>query len=135
MSRSRISLTVDEDLRIWVARYFGEIEGDEINDSLMDHLIRIDQVWTYDSLIDMRRYDGTVLVGEIEELAHRWAEHAAGRDRGHFTAIVSTDPLVRARVPVTQSLFPTRNLAHFDNFDEGLEWLKRQRTYLNKASA
>jgi hypothetical protein len=135
MSRSRLTLTFDEPSRIFVARYFGEIEGDDINDNMMDQLTRVDESWTYDSIIDMRRYDGTVLVTEIEALSRRWALFAQGRDRGCFTAIISEDALVKARLPVTQSLFPTRIMAVFATFDEGLDWLKTQRGYLNKAVA
>ena len=135
MSRSRVTVTVDESSRILIVRYFGQIEGDEINESLMDHLARVDGAWAYDSLIDMRRYEGTVLVTEIEELGHRWALFAQGRDRGCLTAIISSDPLVRARLSVTQSLFPMRVLENFGNFDQGLDWIKTQRGYLNKALA
>lgn len=135
MSRSRINLTFDHETRIFVVRYFGEIEGSAINKTLLEQLTQVEQVWTYDCLIDMRRYDGTVLVGEIEELGHKWGLFAQGRDRGRFTAIVSEDPLVKARLSVTQSLFPTRLIEHFDNFDEALDWLKIQRSYQQKAMA
>ncbi|EGF90716.1 hypothetical protein ABI_37480 [Asticcacaulis biprosthecium C19] len=135
MSRSRITITFDETSRIFVARYFGEIEGDDINDGMMGQLLKVDEIWTYDCIIDMRRYDGTVLVGEIEDLGKRWALFANGRDRGCFTAIISDDSLVRARLPVTQSLFPTRTTELFNSFDEGLDWIKVQRGYLQKALA
>lgn len=135
MSRSRISLTIDDVFHIIIVRYFGLIEGDEITESMMDHLARVEEAWSYDSIIDMRRYEGTVLITEIEELSQRWALFAQGRDGGCFTAVISSDPLVKARMPLTQAMFSTRNLANFDNFDQGLDWIKTQRGYLNKALA
>jgi len=135
MTRSRINLTVDEELKIIIVRYFGEIEGDEINTSMMHHLVNLDKPWAYDSIIDMRRYEGTVLATEIEELGMRWALLAQGRDQGQFTAIITDDALIRARLSTTQSLFPHRTLKIFDYFDDGLEWLKTQRGYIQKALA
>ncbi|ESQ76465.1 hypothetical protein [Asticcacaulis sp. AC402] len=135
MSRSRLTITFDDSCRIFVARYFGEIEGEDINHGLMDQLLHVECIWTYDCIIDMRRYEGTVLIGEIEDLGNRWAAFANGRDLGCFTAIISDDTLVKARLPVTQSLFPTRTIELFANFDEGLDWINVQRRYLQKALA
>lgn len=135
MGRSRLTLTVDEDHRILIVRYIGDIDGEQINHNVMQQIADVAEVWTYDSLIDMRRFENTVLVTEIEDLATRWNGLAQARDRGCFTAIISDDPLVRARLPLTQALFPVRTLAQFGNFDEGLEWLKAQRNILRKALA
>ena len=135
MSRSRISLLMDEAQRLFIVRYFGDIEGGEINDNLMEQLSHVEGAWTYDSVIDMRRYEGTVRVGEIEALGQAWALFAQGRDRGCFTAIISSDTLVRARRKVTQAFFPTRNLEYFANFDQGLEWIRVQRGYQSKTLA
>ena len=135
MGRSRLTLTVDEDYRILIVRYIGAIDGEQINHNVMQQIADVDEVWTYDSLIDMRRFENTVLVTEIEDLATRWNGLAQGRDRGCFTAVISGDPLVKARLPITQDLFPTRILAHFVDFDEGLDWLKTQRNILHKALA
>ncbi len=135
MGRSRLTLTVDEDHRILIVRYIGDIDGEQINHNVMQQIADVAEVWTYDSLIDMRRFENTVLVTEIEDLAMRWNGLAAGRDRGCFTAVISADPLVRARLPLTQALFPVRTLAQFGSFDEGLDWLKTQRAYVRKALA
>ena len=135
MGRSRISLTADAEHRILIVRYFGEIDGEQINTNVMQQIADVPEAWTYDSVIDMRRYESTVLVTEIEGLAMRWNQFAQGRDRGCFTAVISDDRLVRARLPLTQALFPVRILAQFSGFDEGLDWLKAQRSILNKALA
>ncbi len=124
MSRSRLTLSVDEDHKLFVVRYIGDIEGGEINDSLLDQLSRLDKPWEYHTLIDMRRHDATVLVGEIENLAQRWNQMARGRDHGARIAVVSEDPLVHARQNLTQAMFPGRVMGYFYTFDEGLEWIK-----------
>jgi hypothetical protein len=125
--RARLTLSADHALKIFFVRYIGGIDGGDINDSMIDHLARVERPWEFDCVIDMRRHDGTVLATDIEDLAARWGQLAQGRDRGRRTAVISEDPLVRARLSVTQSLFPQRVMAHFENYDEGLEWLKTSR--------
>jgi len=124
MSRSRLTLSVDEDHKLFVVRYIGEIAGDDITDSLLMQLSRIDKPWEYHTLIDMRRHDAAVLVTEIEDLARRWNEMARGRDAGARIAVISEDPLVHARQNMTQAMFPQRDMGYFYTFDEGLEWIK-----------
>ncbi len=125
--RSRLTLTVDNDLRLLVMRYIGDIEGEQINFSMMEQLSAVDQPWTYDSLVDLRRHDGLVTAEEIQELGLRWAMLAQGRDKGRLIAIISTDPLVRARLSGTQGAFPFRVINLFETFDEGLDWIKAHR--------
>ncbi len=134
-ARARLSLTVDDEHRILLMRYLGAIEGDEINLSMMQQVSQLDRPWLYDSIIDMRRFDGAVLTSDIEELGLRWALLAQGRDKGRLTAVISEDPLVRARQSLTQGAFPFRTLGYFENFDEGLEWIKAQGGRIDQAVA
>jgi len=124
MSRSRLTLSIDEDHKLFVVRYIGEIGGEEINDSLLTQLSQVDKPWEYHTLIDMRRHDATVLSSEIEDLARRWNAMARGRDAGARIAVVSDDPLVHARQTLAQGMFPQRVMGYFHTFDEGLEWIK-----------
>ncbi len=124
MSRSRLTLSVDEDNKLFVVRYIGAIDGEEINDSLLTQLAQLDRPWEYHTIIDMRRHDGAVLGSDIEDLAGRWNQWARGRDSGTRAAVVSEDPLVHARQGSTQSLFPQRVMNYFYSFDEALDWIK-----------
>jgi len=135
MSRSRLTLSVDEDHKLFVVRYIGEIGGEDINDSMLTQLSRLDKPWEYHSIIDMRRHDATVLASEIEELAKRWNEMARGRDHGARIAVISEDPLVHARQNLTQAMFPGRIMGYFYTFDEGLEWIKEVVSQNGKAVA
>ena len=124
MSRSRLTLSVDEDHKLFVVRYIGDIGGEEINESLLTQLSRLDKPWQYHTIIDMRRHDAAVLSSEIEDLAARWNEMARGRDSGARIAVISDDPLVHSRQSLTQALFPQRVMGYFYTFDEGLDWVK-----------
>ena len=125
--RSRLSLTVDQASRLMILRYIGDMEGGEINTSMMQQLAALDQPWAYDSIVDMRRFEGVVLADEIQDLGMRWAMLAQGRDRNRSTAIISEDPLVHARVSITQGAFPFRTVAVFGTLDEGLDWIQARR--------
>ncbi len=127
MTRSRITVSLDEALKIMTIRYIGTLNGDEVNSNMMSQLVHVPDVWAYDSILDMRRYDGTIMGKEIEDLSVRWNQLVQGRDAGGFTAIISDDALVRARLSLTQALFPQRTLENFNTFDEGLDWIKTQK--------
>ncbi len=135
MSRSRLTLSVDEDHKLFVVRYIGEIGGEDINDSMLTQLSRLEKPWEYHSIIDMRRHDATVLSSEIEDLSKRWNEMARGRDHGARIAVISEDPLVHARQNLTQAMFPGRVMGYFYTFDEGLEWIKEVASQNGKAVA
>ena len=124
MSRSRLTLSVDEDHKLFVVRYIGHIGGEEINDTMIEQLSKLDRPWQYHTIIDMRRYDAAVLATEIEDLAQRWNALARGRDNGARIAVISEDPVVHSRQGLTQTLFPQRVVAYFYTFDEGLDWIK-----------
>lgn len=125
--RSRLSLTIDEASRLMILRYIGDMEGGEINTSMMQQLAALDQPWTYDTLVDMRRFEGVVLGDEIQELGLRWSLLAQGRDKGRLIAVISDDPLVWARQSLTQAAFPFRRVAYFGTLDEGLDWINATR--------
>ncbi|MGA9659996.1 MAG: hypothetical protein WBQ60_12990 [Asticcacaulis sp.] len=135
MTRSRITLTIDESIKTLIIRYIGTLDGDEVNESMISKLANVPDAWVYDSIIDMRRYEGTIMSSEIEELSLRWNLLAQGRDAGGCIAIISDDPLVRARLSTTRTFFPLRTLEVFDHFEDGCAWIKAKRGYVDRAMA
>ena len=135
MTRSRLTISVDQPNRILTVRYIGAIDGDGVNDSMMTQLSELDRPWEYDAIIDMRRHDGLIVASEIEDLGLRWALMAKGRDEGRLTAIVSDDPLVNARLSLTQAVFPHRVMACFARLEEGIAWIEAHRGDVRYAAA
>lgn len=125
--RARITFTVDEPTKLVITRYVGDLDGVEVNDTIMKHYGSLERFWEYSNLVDLRRFEGPVLASDIEDLGQRWLALTRGRDKGQFTAIVSEDPHVHARFAITQAAFPQRIMAVFRDFDDGLDWLNRQR--------
>ena len=135
MVRPRISHDIDEANRLIIIRYLGDPEGASIVDTLLQHWTAMERPWDYDSVFDLRRFDGVLQAQELERLGKGWHQIAKSRDLGHMTAIISSDPLIRARQSVLAQIFPLRTMAVFDTFDEGLEWIKARRTASNALSA
>jgi hypothetical protein len=127
MTRSRLTLSVDTPNQIIVFRYIGGIDGADINVSMIDQLRQIDQPWAYDNIVDLRRHEGLVTAGEIEDLGRRWQMLAQGRDAGGCIAIVTDDPLVFARLPITRGAFPGRIVEGFALIEEAMGWIESQR--------
>ncbi len=127
MTKARITLTLDEESKILVIRHIGDMDGQDIKANLLAELVKLDSPWTYDTLIDLRRYDGFILTSEVEDLSNSLAQLMQGRDTGNVSAIVSDDPWVQARISIMQSLAPHIVMKMFSNFDEALDWIKAQR--------
>ncbi len=135
MTRSRLTVSVDQANRILTVRYIGDIDGDGVNDSMLAQLSQIDRPWEYDSIMDLRRHDGLIVASEIEDLGLRWALMAKGRDEGCLTAIISEDPLVNARLSQSQAVFPHRVMACFARLEEGIDWIRQHRGHITYATA
>ena len=135
MTRSRLTLSVDQPNRIFTIRYIGAIDGDDINDSLLSQVSQVERPWEYDSIMDLRRHDGTVMAADIEDLGLRWSLLAKGRDQGRLTAIISEDPLVSARLSQSQAVFPHRTLCCFARLEDGVAWIQAQREHSTCAAA
>lgn len=127
MTRSRLTLSIDTPNQIMLLRYIGGIDGADINVSMIDQLRQVDRPWDYDTIVDLRRHEGLVTADEIEELGRRWQMLAQGRDTGGCIAIVTDDPLVHARLPITRGAFPNRTVEGFALVEEAMCWIEAQR--------
>lgn len=123
----RVAFTLDAPNRRLIIRYIGEISGYEIVNDIVAYLKTLEDFWTYDVILDMRRFDGVILAADNEAFAKWWYANLPVEDPGHFTAIVSPDPHIHARLGASRNLFPTHVLAVFHTLDEGLDWLQKSR--------
>lgn len=127
MLRARVGFHIDEAHRLVTVRYVGAICGDEIVPRMEAAYRALDRAWRYDCIHDLRRHTGRMDIRDNEALAECWHEVAGGRDVGRCTAIVSSDPLVDARLPLTQKLFPFRSLAVFGTLEAARSWIETVR--------
>ena len=127
MLRPRVSVSVDGPTRIATVRYVGAINGDAIVPEVLRLYGALERPWAYDCIWDMSRHTGHTETRDNEALARGWQAICGGRDLGRYTAIVSADALIGARLTLTQRLFPFRTLAVFAKIDAARAWLETAR--------
>ena len=127
MLRPRISVQVDEAQRIVTARYIGAVHGDQVVDEVLSVYRTLDKAWEYDCIWDLSRHAGWVEIRHNEALAQGWKNIAGGRDAGRLTAVVSCDPLIDVRLPLTQVMFPFRTVALFGTVEAARLWIEAMR--------
>lgn len=127
MLRPRVLFAADQRRRLITIRYIGNIAGDIVVSTILDHLNVLERVWEYDSVFDLTRHEGLVEMRDHDAFARGWRNLAGGRDAGRRTAVVSLDPLIEARLPLLQSLFPFRTLMVFNSMSAAEAWLQEGR--------
>lgn len=123
--RSRISLTVDVPHRILVIRLHS-LRDPRNTPDLIDRLQGVEHVWAYDALFDFRRYEADLSADYLTYLTQKWHDLTLGRDRDRRMALVSPCPVLNLQLRDMRTAMPERNIAVFESFDEGLDWLKQR---------
>jgi hypothetical protein len=127
MLRPRIGFQIDETQRMVTVRYIGAIDGDQVVREVLGAYQGLDRAWEYDCIWDLSRHAGVVGIRHNDALAQGWKNITGGRDAGRLTAVVSTDPLIDARLPLTQVMFPFRTVALFGNVEAARAWIEATR--------
>lgn len=127
MLRPRITVQFDKIKLIATVRYIGAVDGDQVVREVLGAYRTTDQAWAYDCIWDLSRHTGVVGIQDNDALAHGWKAITGGRDAGRYTAVVSTDPLIDARLPLTRRLFPFRTVALFATVEAARGWIEASR--------
>ncbi len=135
MIRPRIAFRVDPVRRLIILRYIGDLNGDQVRRELMDLFRGVENVWEYDCIFDLTRHQGVISSVDNEEIGRQWYDWVQGRDAGRCTATISNDPLLHARMGVTQSSFSTRILGLFHTIEEGEAWIADHRAEESRKTA
>lgn len=119
----RLNFIVDEAHRLVIIRPIGDMPAMDFVDQLFDGYRNLDKPWTYRRVTDMRRFEGFIDQEAIDEIARRWNEITAGVTYSAKAALVTTDPLDRARLPTVSPQFPCETICLFADFHEAVGWL------------
>jgi ribosome modulation factor len=125
--RARLVFDVDDARRMITVKYFGDLDSKTIAETLAAQFQALEQPWLYDSLFDMRRFEGVVVLDDLAQMARAWNQAARGRDAGRLTAIVSADPLTHARQKAYEAGLPLRIVRTFNALTEATQWLEAMR--------
>jgi hypothetical protein len=111
-----------------IFRFMGEDASEDALDSITEAILKIDDVWQYDFLFDLRRYGALAPVDEIRAFGKFLGTFMAGRDEHRATIVLSCDPEIWARANVYAQAAPWRIHSMFDSLDESLEWIDRRKS-------
>jgi hypothetical protein len=124
---SPLSLDIDQENRILFYRLYGTLDGVDVSTLLHDVLEPIPDPWLYDAITDLRRFEGSLSLSDVEAMAADWLKRVGDRDKGRFTAIVTDNSATLSRLPLTRSLFPGRIITVVTTLDEALDWIYARR--------
>src|SRR3569623_2532866 len=113
-----------QDGKVIVMRIIGAMAHADVVERLFAVYDAIPEPWTWQRIIDLRRIEGVLTFADIEDEARRWAQYTEGRTYRSKYAVVSTDPLEKARVPAAIPLFPNEIVCHFSDYHEALKWVQ-----------
>jgi hypothetical protein len=123
MEPYRFKVFVDHERRVLTVRVIGLMPSAEFVDRLFEAYGRIDQPWTYNRIMDFRRFDGQISEDYIEEMGRRWHAIVPPGTARSKLAVVSCNPLDKARVPSVSPLVPSRAICHFSDFHSAVRWI------------
>jgi hypothetical protein len=123
MSAYRTNFFVDKDRNILIFRVIGAMPSAEVVEALFAGYATVEAPWTYNRLMDFRRFEGLVDFADVERISTRWAEMIRECDYQSKVAVVSHDALDKVRVPTASPLFPRETLCHFSDYHEAMAWL------------
>jgi hypothetical protein len=120
-----ITYDIDRAKRRVLIRFFGEVDGHRLRES-MDKLWReFPEISGCDSICDAREFTGNIDFDDIRALANAWRQFCGGPDLGRRTAVVSHDRFAPLYVKAIGLCFAGRELAVFRTLEEAHSWLDR----------
>lgn len=126
MEPYRFKVFVDHERRVLTVRVIGLMPSAEFVDRLFEAYGRIDQPWTYNRIMDFRRFDGQISADYIEEMGRRWHAMVPPNTPRSKLAVVSCNPIDETRVPSVSPSVPSRAICHFSDFHSAVRWIASQ---------
>ncbi len=119
----RFVFMVNPEKRLIVVRPIGDMPGVDFVDRLFEAYGNVEAPWTFNRLIDLRRFDGHLTDKDHTRINARWRELSAGRDYHAYVAIVSFDAMDWLRVPMVRPGLSNETVCHFSDYHEAVGWL------------
>lgn len=119
----RLNVFVDEERKVLIFRVIGAMPSAEFTERLYAAYDTLDRPWRWARIMDFRRFEGLIAFADVEEMARRWQVITAGDNYHSKVAVVSADPLDKARVPTASPLFPNETVCHFSDYHEAMAWV------------
>ena len=97
MARAHLNISIFPDERHILVRPKGELSGTEIGETSLTRILEAPDAFTYDHLLDLRRFDGASMGGELAAWFARrgWHAHLSLTDEGDYAqafVVIETSP-------------------------------------------
>ncbi len=119
----RLNFFTDHDRKIMIFRVIGPMPGEEFVERLFESYATVEAPWSFHRVMDFRRFEGLVDYAFIEEIARRWSALCAGRGVRTKVALLSADPLDKARITAAAPMFPNETILYFTDYQEAMAWI------------
>ncbi|WP_155908362.1 hypothetical protein [Asticcacaulis sp. YBE204] len=114
---------MNTDLKVIVIRPIGYLSAERLIDNLCDRLLATQEVWRFNRLIDIRRFEGELEARDVEKLARQWRSIRGNHRSFAHMAILRLERPYRLYQAGPLSGFPDETICRFSDFQEAMTWL------------
>jgi hypothetical protein len=122
-SKPRFNFYIDTQNRLLVVRPIGDIPGPEMAARVVAVYRSVEAPWTFNRIVELRRYNGYVAKEDRALIASAWAEITAGIEYKTHVAMVVGDRYEKLRLPEVCEQFPNETICYFLDYHEAVGWL------------
>lgn len=121
--RTRFNFIEDNVSRILVVRPIGDLPSKAFADHVIEAYSSVEQPWTYNRIIDLRRHHVYVTNDDRAGIAKAWAGITAGIQYQAFVAMLMRDTFEKLRLPEISVDFPNETVCLFNEYQDAVSWL------------
>lgn len=118
----RFNFYVDADHRVLVVRPIGAMPAHEFLDRLFESYGTIAEPWTYNRVMDFRRFRGLLSSADIMEMGRRWMAMVPSDCKCTRLAIVGSGLSCDTGGPTVSPHVPNRLICHFNDYHLARDW-------------
>lgn len=118
----RFNFYVDADHRVLVVRLIGAMPAHEFLNRLFEAYDTVAEPWTYNRIMDFRRFRGLLSSADIAEMGRRWMAMAPPDCPRTRLAIVGSGMTDDAGGPAVCPNVPNRLVCHFSDYHLARDW-------------
>jgi len=122
--KPQVNFFVDDTNQVMVIRAIGDISPGRFVDLVFEKLAEVSAPWTFNRLFDVRRWSYRLDAETISAFAHRWSALTEQQIFHARIAVVTHEHGMHFRIPTTSENFPEETVCYFDDFRQGIGWLR-----------
>jgi len=119
----RMQFYVFENERLITIRVIGDMSGPDFIRKLFEHLDTVQAPWTYNRIMDFRRFTALLSADDIESMGNAWTKRIPPDVPRTKLAIVSKDADDKGTQPTISPSAPSRVVRHFCRYHDAVSWV------------